>query len=171
MLGPHHHAQADGLEAFHEEVSDLRGERLLHLGPAGEQFHRPGQLRQADDVLRGDVANIRGAGERQAVMLADALDRDSTLNDQLLIRAVVGKDSEVEVPRREQIAVGLGHPPGRLGTAGLFQINAERVEEGSCRRFGAVEVRNGASASDERPTRFGRRFAQMGNHQKDSLVQ
>ena len=64
-----------------EPVGDLLAEALLHREPAREEAHEARQLRDADDPLACDVADVRGAEERQRVVLAEALERDRALDD------------------------------------------------------------------------------------------
>ena len=64
-----------------ERVGDLLAEPLLHGEAPREQAHEPRQLRDADDPVAGDVADVRDAVERQRVVLAEALERDRPLDD------------------------------------------------------------------------------------------
>lgn len=69
--------QQDLLQRFGELAADA----LLHREAAGEQPHQSGQLGQAEDVLVGDVADVRLAEERQSVVLAEGEERDGSFDD------------------------------------------------------------------------------------------
>src|SRR5690349_8603053 len=88
-------AQMCGLEAngdaaraheLHERVGDLLAEALLHREPAGIETDEPRQLRDAEDLVGRDVADVRRAVERERVMLAEREERDRALHD-LAVRA------------------------------------------------------------------------------------
>ena len=64
-----------------EPVGDLLAEPLLDGEAAREEAHEPGQLRDADDPLAGDVGDVRRAEERQRVVLAEAVELDRALDD------------------------------------------------------------------------------------------
>lgn len=66
------HGDAAGRDQLHERVGDLLAEAFLHGEPACEQPDEAGQLGDADDLVAGDVADVRCAVERQRVMLAEA---------------------------------------------------------------------------------------------------
>lgn len=63
----HHHAQVARLhdnndalriEDFHDSVGDLRGEALLDLQPPGEDLGDPWELREPEDGIGRDVADV-----------------------------------------------------------------------------------------------------------------
>ena len=76
VLGLDHDADALRLELALEPARDLRGQPLLDLQRAGEELDHAGELRQADDPLAGQVADVRDADERQQVVLAERVERD-----------------------------------------------------------------------------------------------
>jgi hypothetical protein len=72
-----------------ERVGDLLTEALLDREAVGEQAHQAGELGQAQDALVRDVAEVRGAVERQGVVLAQRVERDRPFDD-LADKAVLG---------------------------------------------------------------------------------
>ena len=125
------------LDQLVERVGDLLAEPLLHREAAREQAHQPGELRDADDLVAGDVADVRDAVERQRVVLAEAEERDRPLDDlagepsttlrrlarergQQLLVAVVAGGRIVQRPEE---------PRRRLARAGRVEIHAERRED------------------------------------------
>jgi hypothetical protein len=70
VLGLHDDPDALGLEVGLKPVGDLRCQALLDLEAAGEQLHHARQLRQSEDAVGGQVADVGGAHERQQVVLA-----------------------------------------------------------------------------------------------------
>jgi hypothetical protein len=76
--------QIDGhavrLEHRLERVCDLATHALLQREPLSEQTHEPRQLRDADDVLVGDVADVGMPVERQYVVLAQGEEVDWPLD-------------------------------------------------------------------------------------------
>ena len=91
VLGLEHDADALGLELALEPARDLRRQPLLDLQGAGEQLDDPGQLREADDPLAGQVADVGDADEGQQVVLAERVERDVPGDDELVVAAVVGE--------------------------------------------------------------------------------
>jgi hypothetical protein len=86
----HLRAQVDGVEMHRntarlhevdETVGDLLAEPLLDGEPARVETHEPRQLRDAEDLVAGDVADVRDAVERQRVMLAEREERDRPFDD------------------------------------------------------------------------------------------
>jgi len=99
---PHHHAQVlrledDGdafrLEHLHERVSDLLRQVFLRLQAARIDIDDARDLREADDVLAGEVGDVRTAEEGEEMMLAEAVELD------------VSDDDEVGIHRRAKRAV------------------------------------------------------------------
>jgi hypothetical protein len=110
VLGLQHHTHAGGAKTGSQALGDLLGQPLLDLGPGREMLNQPGQLGQPDDALAGQVADVREAGERQQVMLADGAERDGTGQHQLVVPLVVGERRQPQGPRAQQLCVGAGHP-------------------------------------------------------------
>ena len=96
VLGLDDHADTARREVGLQPVGDLLGQPLLDLRAAGEQLDDPGELRQPEDPLAGQVADVRDADERQQVVLADRLHRDVAGEHQLVVPLVVGERGEVE---------------------------------------------------------------------------
>ena len=76
VLRLEHDADAARRQMRLQPVGDLLRQALLHLQVAREQVDDPGQLRKADDPVAGQVADVRDAGERQQVVLAQRVERD-----------------------------------------------------------------------------------------------
>jgi len=57
-------------ENFHDGIGDFLGQALLDLQTAGKQFGDAGELRDADDSVRGDVSNVHLSSEGHKMMLA-----------------------------------------------------------------------------------------------------
>ena len=81
------HGDAARRDELDERVGDLLPEPLLHGESARVEAHEPRQLRDAEDLAAGDVRDVRGAVERQRVVLAEREERDRPLDD-LAVRAV-----------------------------------------------------------------------------------
>src|SRR4029079_19382087 len=87
-----------------EAIGDLFAQTLLHGEPTREQAHEARQLRDADDLLARDVADVREAVERERVVLAQALERDRPLDDLARRRAMA---VALRRERREQLRLAL----------------------------------------------------------------
>ena len=87
---------AVGLEHRHQPVGDLVGHPLLHAEPPRRDPDQPGQLADPDDLLVGDVPDVRPPEERQDVVLAQGEERDRPLDDlrQLAVGAAVALGRE-----------------------------------------------------------------------------
>ena len=70
-----------GSTSVDEHVGDLLAEALLDGEAPREQPDEAGQLRDADDPLAGDVADVGVAEEGQRVVLAERGERDRPLDD------------------------------------------------------------------------------------------
>ena len=66
VLGLEHDADALGRELALQPVGDLRRQPLLDLQRAGEVVDDAGELRQPDDPLAGEVADVRDAARTAA---------------------------------------------------------------------------------------------------------
>ena len=123
-----------------EPVGDLLGEPLLYLQPAGEQLHHAGQLRQAENARRRDVADVGDPVERQQMVLAQRLERNVAGQHQLVVALVVGERCQVERSRRQQLGVRVRHPPGRVGQVfarGIMTEGHQQIRDGL---FRCVEI-------------------------------
>ncbi len=89
-----------------ERVRDLLAEPLLHREPAGVELDEARQLRDADDLGAGDVGDVRGAEERQRMVLAQAVERDRTLDD-LADEAPSASPRPLGRERRQQLRVAV----------------------------------------------------------------
>src|SRR3954471_4480266 len=64
-----------------QRVGDLLPDSLLDREALAEETHEPGQLRDTDDLLTRDIADVRDAVERQRMMLAERVEGDWSLDD------------------------------------------------------------------------------------------
>src|SRR4051812_15868387 len=76
VLGLEHDADALRLELIAQPSGDLCRQSLLHLQVAREQLDDPRKLRQPDDAVARQVADVRDADERQQMVLAQRMERD-----------------------------------------------------------------------------------------------
>src|SRR6478735_11051145 len=91
VLGLDHDADAARLERFADPPRDLRREALLDLQAARVQVDDAAELRQPDDALAGQIADVRDAVERQEVVLAERVEADVAGDDELVVALVVGE--------------------------------------------------------------------------------
>lgn len=70
MFGLDDHTDSLGGQPVSQPVGDLFGQPFLYLEVAGEQLDHPGQFRQSQNALTGQVTDVRHAVERQQVVLA-----------------------------------------------------------------------------------------------------
>ena len=66
------HADALGFDHFLNGFGDLRGQPLLNLQPAGEQFNQPRNFAEAKNPAIGDVGHMHFAEKREQMVLAQA---------------------------------------------------------------------------------------------------
>jgi hypothetical protein len=72
---------------------------------------------------------VRDPVEGQQVMHAQRVKGDRPRHDQLVVAVVVGKRRRAEGLRREQLGVGVGHPPRRLQQALGIDVGAQRPQQ------------------------------------------
>lgn len=77
MLRLDHYADPLGGQVLLQPVGDLLGETFLNLQVPGEQLDDPGQLRQPENALTGQVADMGDAVKGQQVVLAQGLHGDA----------------------------------------------------------------------------------------------
>ena len=106
-----------GLEVLSQPVGDLHRQALLDLEVAGEELDDASELRQPEDPLTRQVADVHHSVERQQVVHAQRVERNRSDEDELVVAVVVGKGRRPEGLRREQLGVGGRHPPRRLTQA------------------------------------------------------
>ena len=70
MLRLEHDTDASRRELFLQPVRDLNGHPLLDLQPSCEELDDARQLRQPENAVARDVADVGDADERQHVVLA-----------------------------------------------------------------------------------------------------
>ena len=148
VLGLDDHTDTARGQVLLQPVGHLLGQPLLDLQVAGEQLEHPGELRQAQDPLAGQVADVRHPGEGQQVVLAQGVQRDVPGDDQLVVALVVGEGRQVELRGGQQLGVGGGHPAGRLGQVRVSRVAAQRPEELVDRLLGRGPVHRPALPDD-----------------------
>ena len=137
VMGLEVHRDAVWLEHRHQPVGDLVGHPLLHAEPPRRHPDQPGQLADPDDLLVGDVPDVRPPEERQHVVLAQREERDRPLDDlrQLAVGPAVtlGREGRQQL-RVAVVAVGRieqrpDEPARGLGRARRRQVHPERGED------------------------------------------
>ena len=98
---------------FLQSVGDLLGETFLNLQVPGEQLDDPGQFRQPENALAGQVTDMGDAVKGQQVMLARGLHGDAFCEHQIVV-ALVRECCQVELLRSEQLSEGVGNPARRI---------------------------------------------------------
>ena len=132
-----------GLELVLQVVGDAFGESFLGLGSAGVKVDHPGELRETEDAVAGQVADVGDADEGQHVVLAERLQRQVLHQHELVVTLVVGERGEVEVRAAGHLDQGPSHPARGLDEVLVVQVQAqgdEQVSGGPLRR-GGVDVR------------------------------
>src|SRR6185436_7299248 len=94
-----HDAHTSRLQHVLNAVRDLRGQRFLHLQPAGERFDDACQLADADDFSVGKVADVHSADDRRHVMLAVRLEADVAQHDHLVVALDLAERAPQELER------------------------------------------------------------------------
>ena len=129
VLGLDHDADALRLELTLEPVGDLGREPLLDLQRARVVLDDARELRQPDDLVVGQVGDVRHADERQQVVLAERVEVDLAGHDQLVVVAVVRERRGVEGLRRQLLDVRVDHAPRGLRERPVLDVRAERLEQ------------------------------------------
>lgn len=83
----HDDADPARLEDLIDGVGDLCRQPLLHLEPARERVHDAGELRDADDPVTGQIADMHSSADCRHVVLAAGLERDVAQNDDVVVAA------------------------------------------------------------------------------------
>src|SRR6185295_14799597 len=83
VLGLEHDSDPKSVEFLHHSGGDLRGHALLHLQTPGVDLDQARQLREADDVVLGDIGDLRLPEERQQVVLTEREEVDVAAKDHL----------------------------------------------------------------------------------------
>lgn len=92
--GLDHDDDAAGIELVDKAFGDLAREAFLQLEPARVYVHEPGELREAENARARQVRDVRVAMERQQVVLAERIERESRYGDDLVV-AVGSKGGQV----------------------------------------------------------------------------
>ena len=137
MAALHHHADALGIDLFHDRVSDLLGEALLDLQSARKAIHDACDLAHADHLVLGDVAHMAASEEGQHVVFAQAVDLDVAHNDHV-VRMRLEDRAVHDLFRRLPIAAGqegerfrhaLGSPLQPFAVRIFAQLNQELTRQ------------------------------------------
>src|SRR5581483_11525002 len=125
------------LDELRERVGDLLAEPLLHREATRVEADEPRQLRDTQDLVARDVADVRRAVERQRMVLAQREERDRALDD-LAVPAVcmarpLGWKGRPEL-RVAAVASGrvehrLQEPARRVTRARCVELHPERRED------------------------------------------
>jgi hypothetical protein len=95
MLGFEHNRYAKRFDFFHEGLSDLRGQPLLHLQAAGEDFNQTRHLGKSNDSMVRQIGDMCLAHEGQQMMLAQGVKIEVFAQDHLLVR-VLGEKRAID---------------------------------------------------------------------------
>ena len=99
------HCDSVRLHQLCERVGDLLAQALLHGETAREQAHQTSQLRDPDDPLVRDVADVRETVERQRMMLAKRVEGDRPFDD--LAGQAIGIAAALGRECRQQLGVAV----------------------------------------------------------------
>src|SRR5207244_12915163 len=137
---PHLHAEvtslyddhrAAGSQTVAEQSEDLLGHPLLQLRPPGVVLDRAGELREADDAVRRDVADVRRPEEGKEVMRAHRIEGDVHQGDHLRVALVVRERAKVWLAllqTGEELAITTRDPQVRGREVRVVQVELERLE-------------------------------------------
>ncbi len=111
-------------------MSDLRGQLLLHLQAAREDFDDAGELGDADDAVGRQVADMRAADDRRHVVFAVRSEFDVAQHDHFVVAGHFFERAAQFLGRivgvaGEPVFVGVDHAFGRV-----YQTFARRVVAG-----------------------------------------
>ena len=120
-----------------ERLGDLFANPLLDGEPPSEEPHEAGQLGDADDVLVGDVADVRVAEERKGMVLAERIKGNGPFNHlaDLAVGAAValggkgGHQLGVALVAFRRVEHGAKITLGGLGRPRGIQGHAQRLED------------------------------------------
>ena len=129
MLGLEHDADAARLQRLLEPVGDLRRHALLHLQIARVHVDDARELREPDDARSRDVPDVRDAGERQQVMLAEGVERDVADDDELVVLAVVRERRRFERLDGLELLVHSRDAAGRVAQRLVVEVVAEAGQQ------------------------------------------
>src|SRR5439155_3229230 len=120
-----------------QAVRDLLGEPLLHREAPGVKPNEPRQLRDAEDLVACDVADVRTPVERQGMMLAERVKADRSLDDLRVAPfhalGPLGREERaqlrVAVVACRRVVERAQEAPRRVTRARCVEIQAERLED------------------------------------------
>src|SRR4029079_10048365 len=103
----------------------------------GVEAHEARELRDAEDLVAGDIADVRTTMERERVMFAERIKADRALDDLRVTSLDALGPLRREYRAQLRIAVVAGgrveerahEPPWRLARAGRVEIEPERLED------------------------------------------
>jgi glucosyl-3-phosphoglycerate synthase len=131
---------APRVELAQQPVGDLLRHPLLHLQRPAVVLHDAGQLREPDDPVLRQVGDVRRPGERQQVVLAEAVERDVPDQDQLVVALVVRERRRRERQRRELLREGSRDPVRRPGQVLAVRVLPERRQQAAHSKRSCLEV-------------------------------
>src|SRR6266508_2169201 len=145
-----HHQGAARFEVLDELVGDLRGEPLLHLKPARQPVHQPGQLGQPGDLPTHvrDVRHVRVSHEGGHVVFTVAVQRDVADHHHLVVALL---EHHLEGVRRAgaqadgHLLPHTGDPRRGLAQAVARQVLADPFEDHADSPLDLVEVEGGSA--------------------------
>ena len=88
MFGLDDHADAARSQLLVAPIGDLGGQTLLDLKVTGEEVNHTAELRQSDDPLARQIADVGDAVKREHVVHAEGLEWD-VADDHMLVVALV----------------------------------------------------------------------------------
>jgi len=134
MFGFDDDTDALRIDGFHQRGRHLGGQALLHLEAPGENLEQPRQLAEPQDLLAGNVGDVRLAEKRQHVVLAEG--------------------EEIEVLEHDHLGVLFGEerPVDHLARVLLMPLGeeAERTRHAHRRAGEALAPRLGIEGAEER---------------------
>ena len=134
-------ADARRLQNVLDRFGDFGGELFLNLQAAREAVHDARELRNADDAIVRQIADMRAAGHRQHVMLAEADDANVLEHDEFVIAADLVEGAleivaRIDVIAGEKLAIGARHTLRRVDQTLAIGIVARPFDENPHGRFG-----------------------------------
>src|SRR5690606_15893055 len=156
----HDHAHALRLQHVLAGVGDLRSPLLLHLEAARVGVHHPGQLADAHDLARRQVAHVDPADDRGHVVLAVAFVLDVAQHDHLVVAGHLLEGAGQVLARvlavaAEPVAIGLGHPPRGVQQALAAGVLARPAQQGAHGLLGLRPGDGGGGGTGSHGRRYG----------------
>ena len=129
-----------GCSCLGDEVRHLGRQALLDLEAPGEVVDDPGELRQPEEPLVGEIAHMGDARERQQVVLTERGEGDGPGDDQLVVALVVGERRRLERLGCQQLCVRPRRAARRCHEVVTGALHAQRIEQVRDGTAGPLEV-------------------------------